>query len=76
MLFIAQVAAVSWADMKVPETTVAIQSLRKVGFCRALQLEVVVIRNRANFTCKIHKLDPAAITSEIILFDHHDRTAL
>ncbi|HXM01485.1 MAG TPA: hypothetical protein VN939_02720, partial [Chthoniobacterales bacterium] len=43
ILFIAQAAAVSWADMKEPDTTVASQSLRKVGFCKARQLEVAVI---------------------------------
>jgi hypothetical protein len=47
ILFIAQVAAVSCADTKVPETIVASQSLRKVGFCRALQLEVAVIGSEA-----------------------------
>jgi hypothetical protein len=46
-LFIIQVAAVSCADTKVPETTVANQSLRKVGFWRALQLEVAVIGTEA-----------------------------
>jgi hypothetical protein len=43
MLFIIQVAAVSCADTQVPETTVANQSLLKVGFCKAIQLEVLVI---------------------------------
>jgi hypothetical protein len=65
MLFIVQVAAVSWADMNVPETTVASQSLRKVGLCKALQLEVAVIRNRASYLSKIHKLDSPAITGGI-----------
>ena len=44
MLFITQVAAVSCADTKVPETTVANQSLRKVGFCKALHVDVAVIQ--------------------------------
>jgi hypothetical protein len=44
MPFIIQVAAVSCADTQVPETTVANQSLLKVGFCKALQLEVAFIR--------------------------------
>jgi hypothetical protein len=44
MLFIIQVAAVSCADTQAPETTVANQSLLKVGFCKALQLEVAFIR--------------------------------
>jgi hypothetical protein len=43
MLFIIQVAAVSCADTQLPERTVANQSLLKVGFFKALQLEVVVI---------------------------------
>jgi hypothetical protein len=49
MLFIAQVAAVSCADTQVPETTVANQSLLKVGFCKASQLEVLVIKVEASF---------------------------
>jgi hypothetical protein len=32
-----------WATEQVPEITVAIQSLRKVGFRRALQVELLVI---------------------------------
>ena len=52
MLFITQVAAVSCADTKVPETIVASQSLRKVGLCKALQLEVAVIWNRASYFSK------------------------
>ena len=44
MLFIIQVAAVSCADTHVPETTVANQSFLKVGFCKAIQLEVLVMR--------------------------------
>ena len=47
MLFIIQVAAVSCADTQVPETTVANQSLLKAGFCKAVQLEVLVIRNES-----------------------------
>jgi hypothetical protein len=49
MLFIVQVAAVSCADTKVPETIVANQSLRKVGLRKARQLEVAVIWNRASY---------------------------
>jgi hypothetical protein len=48
MLFIVQVAAVSCADTQVPETTVANQSLLKVGFCKASQLEVLVIKVEAS----------------------------
>jgi hypothetical protein len=72
MLFIVQVAAVSCADMKMPETIVASQSLRKVGLCKALQLEVAVIRNCASYLSKIHKLDAPAITGGIALFDRND----
>ena len=43
MLFIVQVAAISCADTQVPETTLANQSLLKVGFRKAIQLEVLVI---------------------------------
>ena len=42
-LFITQMAAVSCADTQIPETTVATQSLPKVGFRKAIQLEVLVI---------------------------------
>ena len=52
MLFIVQVAAVSCADTQVPETTVANQSLLKVGFCKAIQLEVLVIRIGATSVSK------------------------
>jgi len=76
MLFIVQVAAVSWAEMNVPETTVASQSLRKVGLCKALQLEVAVIWNRASYLSKIHELDSPAITGGIALFDRNDRIPL
>jgi len=41
--FIIQVAALLWADSQVPEITVAIQSLLKAGFPRAVQVELVVI---------------------------------
>ena len=41
VLFIIQVAAVSWAETQIPEATVANQSLLKVGFCKATQLEVL-----------------------------------
>src|SRR5258708_3585489 len=40
-------AAVSCADTQIPETTVATQSLPKVGFRKAIQLEVLVIRIEA-----------------------------
>jgi len=76
MLFIVQVAAVSCADMKMPETIVASQSLRKVGLRKALQLEVAVIRNRASYLSKIHKLDAPAITGGIALFDRNDQMRL
>jgi len=52
MLFIIQVAAVSCADTQVPETTVANQSFLKVGFCKAIQLEVLVIRIGASSVLK------------------------
>jgi hypothetical protein len=73
MLFITQVAAISCADTKVPETTVASQSLRKVGFCKARQLEVSVIVTKIITSSKIHQLDAAAIAAEIALFDGNDR---
>jgi hypothetical protein len=73
MLFIVQVAAVSCADTNVPDTIVASQSRRKVGLCKALQLEVAVIWNRASYLSKIHKLDSPAITVGIALFDRNDR---
>jgi hypothetical protein len=38
-----QMAAVSCADTQIPETTVATQSFPKVGFRKAIQLEVLVI---------------------------------
>jgi len=41
--FIIQVAALLWAASQVPEITVAIQSLLKAGFPRAVQVEFVVI---------------------------------
>ena len=55
MLFIIQVAAVSCADTQVPETTLANQSLLKVGFCKAIQLEVLVIRIGASSAPKMHQ---------------------
>jgi hypothetical protein len=76
MLFITQVAAISCADTKVPETIVATQSLRKVGFCKARQLEVSVIVTEIITSSKIHQLDAAAISAEIALFDGNDRTPL
>jgi hypothetical protein len=39
--FIIQVAALLCAATKVPETTVAIQSLRKAGFLSAVQVELL-----------------------------------
>ncbi|MEY2602517.1 MAG: hypothetical protein QOH31_275, partial [Verrucomicrobiota bacterium] len=41
--FIIQVAALLWAATQVPEITVAIQSLLKAGFRRAVQVELFVI---------------------------------
>jgi len=41
--FIIQVAALLWAASQVPEITVAIQSLLKAGFRRAVQVELLVI---------------------------------
>jgi hypothetical protein len=41
--FIIHIAASLWAAMQVPEITVAIQSLLKAGFRRALQVELLVI---------------------------------
>jgi hypothetical protein len=41
--FIIHVAASLWATAQVPEITVAIQSLLKAGFRRALQVELLVI---------------------------------
>jgi hypothetical protein len=73
ILFIVQVAAVSCAETNVPETIVASQSRRKVGLCKALQLEVAVIWNRASYLYKLHKLDSQAITGGIALFDRNDR---
>ena len=37
----AQVAAVPWADAQIPEISEANQIARKMGFRRAVQLEVV-----------------------------------
>ena len=39
-VFITHVAAMSWAETQHPETTLASQSLRKMGFRRASQIEV------------------------------------
>ena len=46
IVFITQVAAMSWADTQHPETTLASHSLRKTGFRSAAQMEfeVVLIR--------------------------------
>ena len=40
IVFITQVAAMSWAETQHPETTLASQSLQKTGFRRASQMEV------------------------------------
>jgi hypothetical protein len=42
-IFIIHVAAVSWAATQIPETKAAIHSLRKIGFSKAAQVEVLVI---------------------------------
>jgi hypothetical protein len=49
IVFITQVAAMSWAETQHPETTLASQSLLKTGFRRADQMEVefVLIREWA-----------------------------
>jgi hypothetical protein len=39
-VFIVHVAAVSWADTKVPEMTLATHSLLKTGLLNAVQVEV------------------------------------
>jgi len=52
VLFIIQVAAVSCAETQIPEVTVATQSLPKVGFRKAIQLEVLVIRIEAKCCSK------------------------
>jgi hypothetical protein len=41
-IFIIHVAAVSWAATQIPETKAAIHSLRKIGFSKAAQVEVLV----------------------------------
>jgi len=46
--FIIQVAALLWAATQVPEINVAIQSLLKVGFRRAVQVELFVINSLTN----------------------------
>jgi hypothetical protein len=89
VLFIIQVAAVSCAATQVPEATVANQSLLKVGFCKALQLEVLVIRIEgssaaiarrerltANFVCCFPNTRAACGYSTIVLFDRNDRNVL
>jgi hypothetical protein len=43
IVFITQVAAMSWAEMQHPETTLASQSLRKMGFRSASQMELEVV---------------------------------
>ena len=42
-VFITQVAAMSWAETQHPETTLASQSLRKIGFRSATQMEVELV---------------------------------
>ena len=54
-------AAVSCADTQIPETTVATQSLPKVGFRKAIQLEVLVIGIEAKRCSKIQEHHYAAI---------------
>ena len=65
-------AAVSWADTQIPETRVATQSLPKVGFRKAIQLEVLVIRIEAKCCSKIPQHDYAAIALTLIRFDLAD----
>jgi hypothetical protein len=43
IVFITQVAAMSWAEMQHPETTLASQSFRKMGFRSASQMEFEVV---------------------------------
>jgi hypothetical protein len=43
IVFITQVAAMSWADTQHPETTLASHNLRKTGFRSAAQMEFVVV---------------------------------
>jgi len=43
IVFITQVAAMSWAETQHPETTLASQSLRKTGFWSARQIEVELV---------------------------------
>src|ERR1700756_1700722 len=45
-ILIVQVAALSWAATKVPEMTVAIQSLLKAGFLSAVQVELLFMIGR------------------------------
>src|SRR5580704_6824510 len=54
-------AAVSCADTQIPETTVATQSLPKIGFRKAIQLEVLDIRIEAKCYSKIQQHHDAAI---------------
>jgi hypothetical protein len=54
-------AAVSCANTQIPETTVATQSLPKVGFRKAIQLEVLVIRIEAKCCSKLPQHHYAAI---------------
>src|ERR1700693_261429 len=43
IVFITQVAAISWAETQHPEKTLASQSLKKTGFRSAIQIEVEVV---------------------------------
>jgi hypothetical protein len=69
MLFIIQVAAVSCADTQVPETTVANQSLLKVGFCKAIQVDVLVI---ALSTAQVEARSSSQKTSSSLLRENQE----
>lgn len=43
MVFITQVAAISWAETQHPETTLAIHNLKKTGFRSATQMDVELV---------------------------------
>src|ERR1700692_3682270 len=60
-------AAVSCADTQIPETTVATQSLPKVGFRKAIQLEVLVIRIEAKY-CQHYVLLTASASARELGF--------
>ena len=42
-VFITQVVAVSWAATHVPETRLAVHNFLNTGFCKALQVDAVVV---------------------------------